>query len=67
MGPGRPSAARTPTGVALIVELAELLQAAVNGGGARVNCPARQPLAGAGSGPADVVLNPGQVARLDAS
>ena len=50
-------AARTPNGIALIVELAELLQAAVNGGGDRVNFPSRHPLAGAGSGPADVVLN----------
>jgi len=50
-------AARTPDGLALVVELAELLQAAVNGGGDRVNFPSRHPLAGAGSGPADVVLN----------
>jgi acetolactate synthase-1/2/3 large subunit len=50
-------AARTPNGMALLVELAELLQAAVNGGGDRVNFPSRHPLAGAGSGAADVVLN----------
>ena len=50
-------AARTPNGIALLVELAELLQAAVNGGGDRVNFPSRHPLAGAGSGAADVVLN----------
>ena len=50
-------AARTPNGIALLVELAELLQAAVNGGGDRVNFPSRHPLAGAGTGAADVVLN----------
>ena len=50
-------AARTPNGIALLVELAELLQAAVNGGGDRVNFPSRHPLAGAGSGAADVILN----------
>jgi thiamine pyrophosphate-dependent acetolactate synthase large subunit-like protein len=50
-------AARTPNGIALLVELAELLQASVNGGGDRINFPSRHPLAGAGSGPADVVLN----------
>jgi Thiamine pyrophosphate-requiring enzymes [acetolactate synthase, pyruvate dehydrogenase (cytochrome), glyoxylate carboligase, phosphonopyruvate decarboxylase] len=49
--------ARTPNGIALLVELAELLQAAVNGGGDRVNFPSRHPLAGAGSGEADVILN----------
>ena len=49
--------ARTPHGIALLVELAELLQAAVNGGGDRVNFPSRHPLAGAGSGAADVTLN----------
>jgi acetolactate synthase-1/2/3 large subunit len=50
-------AARTPEGIALLVQLAELLQAPVNGGGDRVNFPSRHPLAGLGSGPADVVLN----------
>src|SRR5262245_62343548 len=35
-------AARTPNGIALLVELAELLQAPVNGGGDRVNFPSRQ-------------------------
>ncbi len=49
--------ARTPNGIALLVELAELLQAAVNGGGDRVNFPSRHPLAGAGTGAADVILN----------
>src|SRR5262245_60363569 len=49
--------ARTPNGIALLVELAELLQAPVNGGGDRVNFPSRHPLAGAGSAAPDVVLN----------
>ena len=50
-------AARTPNGIALLVELAELLQAPVNGGGDRVNFPSRHPLAGQGDGAADVILN----------
>src|SRR5262245_11613084 len=50
-------AARTPNGIALLVELAELLQAPVNGGGDRVNFPSRHPLAGAGTETPDVVLN----------
>jgi len=50
-------AARTPNGIALLVELAELLQAPVNGGGDRVNFPSRHPLAGIGTGAADVILN----------
>ena len=50
-------AARTPNGIALIVELAELLQSPVNGGGDRVNFPSRHPLAGIGAGAADVILN----------
>ena len=41
--------ARTPKGITLLVELAELLQASVNGGGDRVNFPSRHPLAGNGS------------------
>ena len=49
--------ARTPNGITLLVELAELLQAPVNGGGDRVNFPSRHPLAGNGSGAADVILN----------
>src|SRR5438128_1024417 len=49
--------ARTPNGITRLVELAELLQAAVNGGGDRVNFPSRHPLAGAGTGAADVILN----------
>jgi thiamine pyrophosphate-dependent acetolactate synthase large subunit-like protein len=50
-------AARTANGIALLVELAELLQSPVNGGGDRVNFPSRHPLAGNGSGAADVILN----------
>jgi thiamine pyrophosphate-dependent acetolactate synthase large subunit-like protein len=50
-------AARTPDGIARLVELAELLQAPVNGGGDRVNFPSHHPLAGMGVGAADVVLN----------
>jgi thiamine pyrophosphate-dependent acetolactate synthase large subunit-like protein len=50
-------AARTPNGIKLLVELAEALQAPVNGGGDRVNFPSRHPLAGGGSGEADVILN----------
>jgi acetolactate synthase I/II/III large subunit len=50
-------AARTPNGITLLVELAELLQAPVNGGGDRVNFPSRHPLAGVGTGTPDVVLN----------
>jgi acetolactate synthase-1/2/3 large subunit len=49
--------ARTPKGITLLVELAELLQAPVNGGGDRVNFPSRHRLAGVGSGQADVILN----------
>src|SRR5438094_1807989 len=49
--------ARTPNGIAQLVQLAELLQAPVNGGGDRVNFPSRHPLAGSGSGAADVILN----------
>ena len=50
-------AARTQEGIDLLVELAELLQAPVDGGGARLNFPTRHPLAGAGTGRADVILN----------
>jgi len=49
--------ARTPNGITLLVELAELLQAPVNGGGDRVNFPSRHRLAGNGSGQADLILN----------
>lgn len=50
-------AARTPNGIKLLVELAEALQAPVNGGGDRVNFPSRHPLAGNGLGQPDVILN----------
>ena len=50
-------AARTPNGIKLLVELAETLQAPVNGGGDRVNFPSRHPLAGSGTGEPDVILN----------
>jgi acetolactate synthase I/II/III large subunit len=50
--------ARTPAGMTRLVELAELLQAPVNGGGDRVNFPSRHPLAGSGgAAAADVILN----------
>src|SRR5215510_231495 len=49
--------ARTPEGIKRLVELAELLQASVFGGGDRVNFPSRHPLAGMGVGAPDVVLN----------
>src|SRR5436190_2177504 len=49
--------ARTPNAITLLVELAELLQAPVNGGGDRVNFPSRHRLAGNGSGQADLILN----------
>jgi thiamine pyrophosphate-dependent acetolactate synthase large subunit-like protein len=50
-------AARTQEGIDRLVELAELLQAPVDGGSARLNFPSRHPLAGAGTGAADVILN----------
>jgi thiamine pyrophosphate-dependent acetolactate synthase large subunit-like protein len=50
-------AARTPNGIKLLVELAEALQAPVNGGGDRVNFPSRHPLAGNATGTPDVILD----------
>jgi thiamine pyrophosphate-dependent acetolactate synthase large subunit-like protein len=50
-------AARTQEGIDRLVELAELLQAPVDGGSARLNFPSRHPLAGTGTGAADVILN----------
>jgi len=50
-------AARTPNGIQLLVELAETLQAPVNGGGDRVNFPSRHPLAGASIGEPDLILD----------
>jgi thiamine pyrophosphate-dependent acetolactate synthase large subunit-like protein len=48
--------ARTPNGITLLVELAELLQMPVNVGGERVNFPSRHPLAGNGEGQPDLLL-----------
>jgi acetolactate synthase I/II/III large subunit len=50
-------AARTPNGIQLLVELAETLQAPVNGGGDRVNFPSRHPLAGNSIGVPDLILD----------
>src|SRR5919197_3031478 len=41
-------AARTPEGMKLVTELAELLQCPVNGNGERMHIPSRHPLAGTG-------------------
>jgi thiamine pyrophosphate-dependent acetolactate synthase large subunit-like protein len=49
--------ARTPKGIELLVELADLLQMPVNSGGDRVNFPSRHAMAGVGSGQADLILN----------
>jgi thiamine pyrophosphate-dependent acetolactate synthase large subunit-like protein len=49
-------AARTPNGITLLVELAELLQMPVNVGGDRINFPSRHPLGGNGAGAPDLVL-----------
>ena len=49
--------ARTQNGITMLVELAELLQCPVNGVGERINFPSRHPLAGNGTGQADLVLN----------
>jgi acetolactate synthase-1/2/3 large subunit len=48
--------ARTPNGITLLVELAEMLQMPVNVGGDRVNFPSRHPLAGNGDGQPDLML-----------
>lgn len=48
--------ARTPDGIRLLVELANLIQAQVTGGGQRVNFPNRHPLAGNGLGQPDLIL-----------
>ena len=48
--------ARTARGAALLVELAETLQAPVNDSGGRVNFPSRHPLAGGNVRNADVIL-----------
>ncbi len=49
--------ARTQDGITWLVELAELLQAPVNGVGERINFPSRHPLSGAGDGQPDLILN----------
>ena len=49
--------ARTPRGIEMLVELAELLQAPVTSGTDRVNFPSRHPLAGTGTGQPDLILN----------
>jgi thiamine pyrophosphate-dependent acetolactate synthase large subunit-like protein len=48
--------ARTPAGIDLVVELAELLQAAVQDRHFRMNFPTRHALAGGSIGEADVIL-----------
>jgi acetolactate synthase I/II/III large subunit len=52
-------AARTPEGMKLVTELAELLQCPVNGNGERMHIPSRHPLAGNGyqGYPVDLVLD----------
>jgi thiamine pyrophosphate-dependent acetolactate synthase large subunit-like protein len=50
-------AARTQKGMDMLVELAETLQASVNGVGERINFPSRHPLAGNGAGQPDFILN----------
>ena len=49
-------AVRTPAGIEMMVELAELLQLPVSVGGDRVNFPSRHPLGGNGAGNADLIL-----------
>ena len=49
-------AVRTPAGLQMMVELAELLQMPVSVGGDRINFPSRHPLAGNGAGNADLIL-----------
>jgi len=52
-------AARTPEGMKLVTELAELLQCPVNGNGERMHIPSRHPMAGTGyqGYPVDLVLD----------
>src|SRR5499426_2305050 len=52
-------AARTPEGMKLVTELAEVLQCPVNGNGERMHIPSRHPLAGTGyqGYPVDLVLD----------
>jgi acetolactate synthase-1/2/3 large subunit len=59
-------AARTPAGLALMVELAEALQAGVVDSRRRLNFPTRHPLNGGSPGQADVVLalEPGDISNV---
>jgi thiamine pyrophosphate-dependent acetolactate synthase large subunit-like protein len=52
-------AARTPEGMRLVTELADLLQCPVNGNGERMHIPSRHPLAGTGyqGYPVDLILD----------
>ena len=52
-------AARTPEGMRLVTELADLLQCPVNGNGERMHIPSRHPLSGGGypGYPVDLVLD----------
>src|SRR4029450_1640326 len=52
-------AARTPEGIRLVTELAELLQCPVTGNGERMHIPSRHPMAGTGyqGYPVDLVLD----------
>jgi acetolactate synthase-1/2/3 large subunit len=52
-------AARTPEGMRLVTQLAELLQCPVNGNGERMHIPSRHPMAGTGyqGYPVDLVLD----------
>src|SRR5438876_1732755 len=52
-------AARTPEGMKLVTELADLLQCPVNGNGERMHIPSRHPLSGTGyqGYPTDLVLD----------
>ena len=49
-------AVRTPAGIQMMVELAELLQMPVSVGGDRINFPSRHALGGNGAGNADLIL-----------
>ena len=59
-------AARTPAGLAHMVELAEVLQAGVVDSRHRLNFPTRHPLSGGSVGESDVVLalEPGDISRV---
>ena len=59
-------AARTPAGLAHMVELAEVLQAGVVDSRHRLNFPTRHPLSGGSVGESDIVLalEPGDISRV---